>query len=532
MIADAVVIGAGPNGLVAANDLIDHGWDVLVLEAQPEPGGAVRSAELLEPGFTMDRFSAFYPLGVVSPHLRRLQLERYGLTWAHAPAVLAHPTVDGPAAVLSRDIDVTAASLDRFHAGDGDAWRAMQREWDRLEGPLIEAVMTPFPPMRAAGRLAIELRLRGLGELARRALLPVRRLAEEQFGGAGGGLLLGGSALHADLTPETGASGFFGWLLTAIGQRHGWPVPQGGSGALTAALVRRFTDRGGRLVCDARVDRIDVADGRASGVCLADGGRVAARRAIVADVVAPNLYGSLLHPDDLPRRTMVEMRRYQRGAATFKVNWTLDAPVPWTDRAVSEAGTVHLAATLDELTITSAQLAMNHIPEHPFVLVGQMSTADPTRSPTGTETLWAYTNVPQRVRGDAGGHLTGVESPSEADTFTDRIEQRIEAFAPGFRDLVRRRSIQTPSSMETDDANLLNGDKSLGTAQLHQQLVFRPTLGLARAATPIGGLFLASASAHPGGGVHGTCGANAARAAIAADRRRSVLRPLGAIGRR
>ena len=521
-----MIIGAGPNGLVAANDLVDHGWDVIVLEAQPEPGGAVRSGEVLEPGFVTDRFSAFYPLGVVSPHLRRLQLDRWGLEWVDAPVVLAHPTPDGPAALLSRDIDVTAASLDRFAQGDGASWRALQADWDAIEAPLVDALMAPFPPMRAAGRLAVNLRLRGLGQLARRALLPVRRMADEHFEGSGGGLLLGGSALHADLTPETGASGFLGWMLAAIGQHHGWPVPRGGSGAITDALVRRFIDGGGRLLCDACVEHIEVSNGRARSVRIVGDERIAARRAVIADVVAPNLYMSLLDSGDVPARTLIEIGRYQRGAATFKVNWTLDAPVPWTDPDVGDAGTVHLAASLNELTIASAQLAMNHLPEHPFVLVGQMTTADATRSPPGTESLWAYTNVPQRVQGDAGGNLTGLDERSQADEFTERIEQRLETFAPGFTSRVRRRSIQTPASIESDDANLLGGDKSLGTAQLHQQLIFRPSLGLARAETPVDGLFLASASAHPGGGVHGACGANAARAAIAADRRRAVLHPV------
>lgn len=530
-VVDAVVVGAGPNGLVAANDLADRGWDVLVLEAEAQPGGAVRSDESLEPGFVTDLFSAFYPLGAVSPHFRRLELERWGLAWSQAPAVVAHPTPDGPTALLSTDRAATAAALDAFAPGDGDAWLELQELWDRIERPLVDALMAPFPPVRAGGRLLWTLGRRHLADVARLATLSVRRLGEEHFRGDGATLLVAGSALHADITPDTPTSALFGWLLAAIGQAHGWPVPRTGAGALTAALVARLHDRGGALRCGERVVRISVTDGRATSVHTAGGATVHARRAVLADVVAPTLYGELLPPGTVRGRAADLHRTYQRGAATFKLNWTLDGPIPWRDPAVGRAGTVHLADSLDELTITSAQLAAGWLPAHPFVLVGQMTTADPSRSPAGTESVWAYTNVPQDVRGDAGGDLPGVVEPAHAEQLAARIEARIEAYAPGFRDLVRRRSIQTPRDLERADANLLGGDKSLGTAQLHQQLVFRPTIGLGRAETPVAGLFLASASAHPGGGVHGACGANAARAAVAADRRRRLVGRVGG-GRR
>jgi phytoene dehydrogenase-like protein len=535
---DAVVIGAGPNGLVAANDLAEHGWDVLVLEAEPDPGGAVRSAETLEPGFVTDRFSAFYPLAAVSPHLARLELERDGLHWMHSPAVLGNPTVDGPSMILHRDREATAASLDEFAKGDGDAWLRLQDEWEAIEPDLIRALMLPFPPVGPAVKLAASLGVRGAGEFARRALLPVRRFVDEQFEGEGGGLLIAGSALHADLTPEASIGGLLGWMLGAIGQAHGWPVPRGGAGALTDALVRRLDRHGGRLRCNSRVIRIEVGSDRVTAVHTEDGDRIEVTRAVVADVVAPTLYERLVDRHAVPDRILEDLWRYQRGAATFKVNWTLDGRVPWDDPALADAGTVHVASSLDELTMNAAQLSNSQIPDEPFVLVGQMTAADASRSPAGTSSVWAYTSVPQTSRGDAAGELEGLEDPSDAERFADRMERRIERFAPGFRSHIRRREIQTPLSMERDDANLLGGDKSLGTAQLHQQLVFRPTLGLARTATPISGLFLASASAHPGGGVHGACGANAARAAIAADRRRRLFsfprrlaRPLAAARR-
>ncbi len=524
---DAVVIGAGPNGLVAANQLIDQGWSVIVLEAEGDPGGAVRSDRSLEPDFVTDRFSAFYPLSIVSPHVEALRLGDHGLAWSHAPAVLAHPTPGGPTAVLSRDIDATAASMEQFARGDGERWRNLQREWADVEDDLIAALMSPFPPMRAGLRLLRHQGITATAELARRAAMPVRRLAEERFDGAGGGLLLAGSALHADVTPDSVLSGLLGWLLTGIAQEHGWPVPVGGAGELTAAMVRRFDALGGVLVCGQRVVAIDVDESGACGVRTDTGERYEARHGVLADVVAPKLYHDLLASDAVPDSLSRRIERYQSGSATFKVNWTLDAPIPWTASDVAGAGTVHLADSMDELTMNAAHLATNLLPENPFVLLGQMTTADPTRSPSGTESVWAYTDVPQRIRGDARRELGGLNHPADVEAFAGRLEDRIERHAPGFRRLIRRRSIQSPRDLEHADANLINGDKNLGSAQLHQQLIFRPTLGLGRAETPIPKLFLASASAHPGGGVHGACGANAARAAIVARRAGAVVqRPL------
>lgn len=521
---DAIVIGAGPNGLVAANDLADRGWSVLVLEAQPEAGGAVRSDRTLAEGYTVDRFSAFYPLGIVSPHLRRLGLDAHGLRWAHAPTVLAHPTPNGPAALLSRDQAGTEASLERFAPGDGDQWARLQASWAGIEGPLLALLLSPAPPVRPTVALLRTLGLHRSAELARTALLPVRRMAEEHFRGEGAALLLAGCALHADLTPDSATGGFLGWMLAAIGQGHGWPVVEGGAGALTAALVARMTAAGAVLRCDADVEAIEVRNGRAVAVRTVDGARYGAHRAVLADVGAPALYGRLLAEHDVPARMQLALRRYQPGAATFKVNWALDRPVPWLDPAVRGAGTVHLADSLDELTVTAAQLAMGYVPHRPFVLVGQMTTADPTRSPPGTEALWAYTTVPQTVRGDAAGEDCDPHREADAERFADRLQARIEAAAPGFGATIRRRTVQTPGSMQREDANLCGGDKSLGTAQLHQQALFRPTVGLGRAETPIGGLYLASAAAHPGGGVHGACGANAARAAVLGHRLRLASR--------
>ena len=523
---DAVVIGAGPNGLVAANLLADRGWDVVVLEAQPEPGGAVKSAELVEPGFVHDVFSAFYPLGVASPVLKGLRLEAHGLEWCRAPLALAHPTADGSCPVLSMDLDETAASFDELAPGDGDGWRRLYARWERVGGALLDCLLSPFPPVRGGLRLLSRTRPSELPGLVRFLLLPVRRLGDEYFASDGPRRILAGCALHTDVFPEAAVGGMIGWLLASLGQEVGWPTPAGGAGRITDALVSRLKEAGGRLECGAAVTSVVVKGGRAVAVRTASGDEVEATRAVVADVAAPTLYLDLVGAEHLPGQVVRALEHFEWDNATVKVDWTLDGPIPWTAEPARRAGVVHVAEGVDALTVQAAQLQLGLVPDPVFLIVGQQGRADPGRSPEGKDTAWAYTHVPQHVRGDAGdAGITGAWDQAAASAMADRMEGEIELLAPGFRDLIRGRHILTPPALEAANANLVGGAINSGTAQLHQQLVFRPIPGLGRAETPVAGLFLGSASAHPGGGVHGACGANAARAALAADRRR-VLRVL------
>ena len=416
---DAVVVGGGHHGLVAAAVLADAGWDVLLLEAQPELGGAVRSTEW-HPGFVADRFSAFYPLAAASPVLRALELERHGLSWAHAPAVLAHPLrPDGTAAaVLHRDPERTAAALDAHHPGDGAAWLELCRQWRAVEEPLLRSMFTTFPPVRGPAQLLRRIGAADALELLRFLLLPATRMGEERFGGAAARLLIAGNAAHTDVPVTAPGSGLYGLVLAMVGQHHGFPTPVGGTGELTAALARR----------------------------------------------------------------------------------------------AESAGTVHLGADVDGLVRWGADLETGTLPSSPFLLLGQMTTADPTRSPAGTESVWAYTHLP---RGWSG---------ADEDELARRVEAVVEAHAPGFGDRILHRTVLRPADLLAADANLGHGAVGGGTSHLFQQLVFRPVPGLGRPETPIERLYLGSAAAHPGGGVHGVCGFLAAKAALAADGRAGFLR--------
>ncbi|MGF7238921.1 MAG: phytoene desaturase family protein [Frankia sp.] len=524
--ADAVVIGAGVNGLVAANRLADAGWSVIVCEAQETAGGACRSAEVTAPGFITDLFSAFYPLGAASPTLAGMHLDRFGLRWVHAPQVLAHPTGDGRCAVLSRDPEETARSLAAFAPADAAAWHRQVARWREIRQPLLNALVgAPFPPVRAGVALARALGPAELLRFARFATLPVRRFAEEEFAGAGGGLLFAGNALHTDLAPEAAASAVIGWLLAMLGQDVGFPAPEGGSGRLADALVARLKARGGELRTSCAVAGVvvgprkiagrPVGADRALGVRLADGSELMARHAVVADVDAITLYRHLVAERHLPARLAADLDRFQWDNSTFKVNWALSSPIPWSDQRCAGAGTVHLGGTMDDLTRMSAQLAQALVPADPFLVLGQMTTTDPTRSPAGTESAWAYLHVPQHPRGDAGGAgITGKWGPDDVSRLVERVERTIEASAPGFRDRVIGRDVQSPLGLQDSDAVLRRGALNGGTAALHQQFIFRPVPGLGRPETPIPGLYLGSMSAHPGGGVHGGPGALAARVAL------------------
>lgn len=501
---DAVVVGSGHNGLVAAAAMADAGWDVVVLEAAELPGGAVRSTELI-PGFTSDLFSAFYPMALASPAMTALELESHGLRWSHSTAVYGHAMspLDTDAPVVHHDPAVTAAVLAEHDVRDGDTWLQLFEQWLRIRTHLLGSLFGPFPPLASSARLIRTLGLPDALRFLRFAALPARVMAHELFHSEAARCLLLGNAMHGDVPTDAPVSGMMGYLLTMLAQDGGFPAPVGGSSALTDALVRRGEASGVAVECGQAVRQIDVRGGRARAVHTAAGHTFRARHAIVADVSAPALYGSLLPFDAIPRRMHDDLRAFEWDTPVVKVNYALDRPIPWRSKSLSAAGTVHLGADDNGLVHWAADLTTGILPRSPFMLFGQMTTTDQSRSPAGTESAWAYTHLPRGVADDAA-----------AEILAERVDQVLDAHAPGFSESVIGRVVQRPSDLYSADANLLGGAVNGGTAQLHQQLVFRPTPGLGRAETPVEGLFLGSASAHPGGGVHGAAGLNAARAAL------------------
>jgi phytoene dehydrogenase-like protein len=505
--AEAVVVGSGPNGLAAAITLAEAGLSVTVLEANPVPGGAVATEELTLPGFRHDTFSAVYPAAAASPVFARWPLERHGLSWVHPRRCYAHPLPDGTAAALSRDMDETAASLDALAPGDGAAWRAFASPYLGRFDAWRDTMMHGFPPVAGPARLLAGLGVPGMLDWARLLLAPAEGLAARLFAGDGSRAWLYGSAMHGDTPPQGAGSAIAAAHLNLMGHAVGWPSPRGGARALADALAGHLRSLGGRVICGARVTAIRVERGRCAGVEIA-GGEPLAAQLVVADVTPRALLA--LAGDALPAGYAGELRAYRYGSATLKVDWALSGPIPWTAPEAREAGTVHLGGGAGE-TLAALAPGGSGLPERPFLLLGQQSIADPTRAPAGQHTAWAYTHGPA----DADW---GAETPAHVE----RIEQQVERFAPGFRDLVLARHVLGPGDLEQRNANLVHGDVGAGSYAL-DQLVFRPVARLSPYRTPVRGLYLGSAATFPGGSVHGVPGHAAARTALAFEHPRRLL---------
>lgn len=493
---DAVVVGAGPNGLTAAAELARRGWDVLVVEARDRPGGAVYSQELTLPGYVHDVGAAFFPFAFASPAFRSLDLEGAGLVWRHAPRDSCHPAPDGSTATISRDLEVSVASF----GADGPAWRRLA-DWARgMDNRLAAALLAPLPAVGPAWRL-------GPLNVARLGIRGVRStggFARAYFQTEAARRVIPGLALHVDLGPDDLAGAGLGLALALLAATAGFPVPAGGARSITEALVRRLEGCGGRLRLKARADRI-VVRGRRAVAVRAGEDEIPVRRAVLADVGAPALYMRLLGPEHLPWWARRGARRFRYGWGTFKVDWALAGPVPWASGEAREAAVVHAGDSLADLEAFTRDVRAGRLPTNPYLVIGQQSLADPSRAPAGGHTLWAYSHVPSSVEG-------GWASRREA--FADQLDARIEGLAPGFRALIRARVAHSPDDLEAMDENLVGGDLGGGSAHLGQQLFFRPMFPYFRYRTPVRGVYLASASAHPGAGVHGACGFNAARAAL------------------
>jgi phytoene dehydrogenase-like protein len=500
---DAVVIGSGPNGLAAAITLARARRSVLLLEAQPRLGGAVATAELTLPGFAHDVFSAVYPAAAASPVFARMPLADHGLHWVQPAVAMAHPMPDGNAAALYQDLAATVDSLEAVHPGDGRAWADFATPYLDALGPLRKVLLGGFPPVVPALRLAAALGLGQTLEFARLMLLSADAFTRELFGGPHARAWIFGSVFHGDQPPTVPGSAITGVYLHLLGHAFGWPSPRGGAGALVDALVGYLRSLDGHTRVNARVERIVGGRGRVAGVITAAGDRIRAD-VVIADLTPHGLVG--LAVDTLPEDYRRRLERFRYGQDTLKVDWALDGPVPWSAAAARLAGTVHVAGPPEEMVAAHRQLGAGELPDRPFVLFGQQSVADPTRAPEGRHTGWAYTRAP-----------SGLDWAVHTDAHVDRMEAQIERFAPGFRERILARHTMGPADLERCNENLRGGDTGAGSYAL-DQIIFRPVPSLLPYRTPLRGLYLGSASAFPGGAVHGVPGATAARYALVESR--------------
>lgn len=472
----AVVVGSGPNGLAAAIRLAQAGLDVTVLEAADRPGGGTRTSELTLPGLLHDDCSAFHPTGVVSPFLSTLGLEKHGLEWAWPELDLAHPLDDGRAGVMSRDADVTAASL----GPDADRWRRLLgRVADDVE-TLLDDVLGPV--------LHVPRHPIALARFGMRAALPATALVKAFRDEPAKALFMGVAAhQHGRLDLPLGSA--VGMLLTTVGMRAGWPVAVGGSRAISDAMISLLADLGGTVRTGVEVTSLDQ-------VAELVPGELGGRPDVVVLDVSPRAALRIVG-DEMPPRVARALRRFRYGPSAFKLDLAVEGGVPWTNPDARRAGTVHVGGSSAEIAAVEAATERGEMPDRPFVLVGQQHLADPTRSFGDLHPVWAYAHVPHGWRGDA----------------TEHVLAQVERFAPGFRDRVVKVAVRGTSAVEAHDANYVGGDIGVG-ANTARQLVLRPRASLDPYSLGVPGVYLCSSATPPGGGVHGMCGFQAATSAL------------------
>jgi phytoene dehydrogenase-like protein len=498
------VIGAGHHGLMAAIRLAEAGHEVLVLEAAPSPGGAIRSAEVTLSGFVHDTCSGFFPLTAASPAFRALGLE---VDWVDPPVAMVHVLdAEGGEIALHRDIRATCASLDAAAPGAGRGWRdLMLTLWPHREA-LIRAGLARLPAVRPGVALLGRLRLRAL-ELAPLVLASSASLGRSLFGDDRAAAWLAGSGAHADLSPLAAGSGAFSLGLNFLGHVVGWPFPHGGAGRLTDAMVARVHDHGGELRYGTEITRIETSRQRVAAVQTRSGERIAVDAVICS--ASPGPLAAMLPAGAVPGRVERRLHAWRYGLGTVKLDYALSAPVPWAGERARQAGVVHVGGTLAEIVAALEQAGSGRVPDQPSLVVGQQSVHDRSRAPGDSHTLYAYARVPQRP---------GLSE----DEMAGRVEERIERFAPGFRQLVLARSVRSPAAIEAENPSLRGGDLASGSCELDQQFVFRPAPELCRCRTPLRGLYVAGAWVHPGPGVHGVSGYAAADAVLADSRWRRL----------
>jgi phytoene dehydrogenase-like protein len=499
-VVDAVVIGAGHNGLVAATLLARAGWSVEVLERSAVAGGAIGS-DRTDLGYVHDWGSAFYGVLHESPVFTELGLD-HRVDWARTRNPVAAVWQPGePGAVMAASAEETALGL----GPDAAAWSELVDWWLRAGSSLITGLTGPIG---APAALLRWLRAEGLRDAlgtGRTLLEPVESFVMNRFAAAPARMLFAANATHADVAVDASGSTPPAMLLAMSAQVHGMPVPVGGAVVLAAAMVDAAEDAGVVIRTGVQVERVVIRGGRAVGVVCADGTGVPVARAVVADVDPHALARDLVGEEHLPAAWLASLRRHRWTSGYFRVDLDLSAPAPWSDERLQESMVVHVTGDMGELALSQAQVRRGSLPSAPQLILGQQDRADPSRVPAGAASLWVECHCPARPHG-AG---TGWE-----ERFADRVQARLEAHAPGLADSVVDRTVTPPLALQARDPNLVGGDVGGGSTTLDQLSIFRPVAGWSPYALPVGGLYMCGAGSHPGGGVHGQPGRNAARTVL------------------
>jgi phytoene dehydrogenase-like protein len=519
---DAIVIGAGHNGLVAATYLARAGWRTVVLEREPRPGGAVLSDELTRPGLVHDVFATNMNLFRGSPVAAELgaELERHGLSYVTSALPFANVFPDGRALRVHQDRDATLAELRAHDPRDADGWEALDREYERL-APALFRLYGSRLTTRALTRLALDvapqLGREGVAALARLLVSSTRELADAHLVSREAKALLACWGMHLDFGPDVSGGAMFPFLEAFTDMRTGIAVARGGASRLIDALVALLTEAGGELRLGAEVTRVVVEAGRASAVELAGGERIDARRVVIANLTPTILHGRLLDSQSLAPRLRRSAAGYAYGPGTMMVHLALAGPIPWSaGEDIGRFAYVHIAPYLDDLATMYAQASAGLLPAEPMLVVGQTSAVDPTRSPDASQVVWVQVRaLPGAIAGDALGEIAARSWDGAAEPYAERVMAKLERYAPGVGRLVLDRAVLSPAELERRNPNLVGGDSIAGSMHLRQNFVFRPFPAVSDYESGIAGLLMTGASTWPGAGVNALSGYNVAQKLLA-----------------
>ncbi len=519
---DAIIIGAGHNGLVTATYLARAGWSTVVLEGAPVIGGAVQSGEITRPGFVHDLYSTNQNSFLGGPVWAELgeDLRRHGLSYASSPYPYANAYPDGASLRVYQDAQRTLASLREHDQRDASGWAELHELFERYS-PLLFGIYGSTLPSIGLGRELLRgaraLGVRGLADVAQLLLASTRELADAYLHSREAKALLACWGMHLDYGPDVAGGALFPFIECFADMRAGMSIVRGGAGGLIDALAGLLRERGGEIRPASPVVRIEVDQGRAMAVQLRSGERIVARRAIIASVTPTALYGQLLRAGDAPERVQRAAARWQYGPGTMMLHLALDGPVPWRDGELGRFAYVHVAPHVEQLAETYTDAANGILPRSPLLVVGQSSVVDPTRAPTGKHVVWVQVRaVPARVRGDRCEQIQARDWRQIAEPYADRVLAKLEDYAPGLGALILARRVLSPLDLERHDPNLVGGDNGAGSHHLRQSFMLRPLPGWSAYRTPIDGLWMTGAATWPGAGVTGVPGYLTARAVLAA----------------
>ena len=506
-VVDAIVIGAGHNGLAAAVELASQGWKVQVVEAKSSAGGAVSTQELTLPGFRHDvcamNLSSFAGSAFYQRH--KEALTRHGLAFVPAEHCFASIFRDHTYLGVSTDLETTLTRIRAISDKDAVVWQAMLDDFQRKAPHLFAVLGSPMPSwslLKGAWKSWRELGKDGVAELLQLLLATPRDFLDRHFESDSLKAMMAAWGLHVDFTPDTAGGALFPYLESMANQAFGMVIGQGGADTIIRAMTGLLQELGGELLLNAPVQTIEQENGRATGVVLTDGRRLKARKAVIANLNPQLVFGRLVQSPAVPSDYQKKVDAFRPGLGTMMIHLAMDGLPDWKAGAdLQRFSYVHLAPDMAMMSRVYAEAAAGLLPAEPVLVVGQGTALDSSRAPEGKHTLWVQVRVlPAQVKGDALGQITAGDWSQLKDAYAERVLDLLESYAPGLRSMILARHIMSPQDLEQFNANLIGGDNLSGSHHLDQNFFFRPVAGYSKYKTPIKDLYLCGASTWPGAG--------------------------------